>query len=226
MQNPVAWMLKTGHGVMFAVGKPSSEIDLWTPLYVEPPASLPDRGPWKIVNADQIGSDDFTHDVWLKVSGDFGGDEPRAAYMQWLCSVLNAEPPAPRERHPDDFLHFREPPAPREPTPDVATIAAWLETPEGRDKIAEAVRQASEANAQMAESRRVTWEMLNTPIGAAAPSEIARDAARLDWIDANVKITERVKGWTSERWRWSLALPAADNIRAAIDAAIEQERNA
>jgi transcription elongation factor Elf1 len=58
---------------------------------------------------------------------------------------------------------------------------------------------------------------------AAAPSEIARDAARLDWIDANVKITERVKGWTSERWRWSLALPAADNIRAAIDAAIEQE---
>lgn len=30
---PVAWMLKTGHGTAFATTKPECEVDLWVPLF-------------------------------------------------------------------------------------------------------------------------------------------------------------------------------------------------
>jgi len=33
---PVAWVLKTGHGTAFATVKPECEIDLWAPLYTAP----------------------------------------------------------------------------------------------------------------------------------------------------------------------------------------------
>lgn len=35
---PVAWVLKTGHGTVFAAVKPECEVDLWVPLYTAPPA--------------------------------------------------------------------------------------------------------------------------------------------------------------------------------------------
>ena len=50
-----------------------------------------DKGPWQL--ADSFGfaieSDDFTHDVRLKICGDFGSDADRVKYAQGLCDVLN-----------------------------------------------------------------------------------------------------------------------------------------
>ena len=40
---PVAWVLKTGHGTAFATVKPECEVDLWVPLYTAPPADEIDR---------------------------------------------------------------------------------------------------------------------------------------------------------------------------------------
>jgi hypothetical protein len=34
-------------------------------------------------------SDDFEHDVTLRISGDFADDAQRLAYAEWLCAVLN-----------------------------------------------------------------------------------------------------------------------------------------
>jgi hypothetical protein len=51
-----------------------------------------DKGPWKVIHdthdAPLVGSDDFTHDVWLRISGDFG-DAEKLQYAEWLCEVLN-----------------------------------------------------------------------------------------------------------------------------------------
>ena len=54
-----------------------------------------DKGPWKVIAPDKgksdwhVGSDDFAHDVWLAVSGDFEDDAQRKAYCDWLASRLN-----------------------------------------------------------------------------------------------------------------------------------------
>jgi hypothetical protein len=53
-----------------------------------------DDGPW-IASLDgrSIQSDDFDHDVMLKVTGDFWNDEDRAAYSRRLCALLNSKAP-------------------------------------------------------------------------------------------------------------------------------------
>jgi hypothetical protein len=55
-----------------------------------------DRGPWTLFfgpppKRDLIGvqSEDFEHDVTLKVSGDFHDLEQKERYCNWLLSVLN-----------------------------------------------------------------------------------------------------------------------------------------
>ena len=56
-----------------------------------------DKGPWHVLIEPEegrtdwyVGSDDFSHDVWLKVTGDFKDDADRLAYCEWLAGVLNA----------------------------------------------------------------------------------------------------------------------------------------
>lgn len=54
-----------------------------------------DRGPWQVIEPDDgkhdwvVGSDDFTHDVWLYVTGDFADDDQRRRYCEWLAQRLN-----------------------------------------------------------------------------------------------------------------------------------------
>lgn len=49
-----------------------------------------DKGPWTIDDdARCLRSDDFTHDVVLKISGDFSDDGERRRYAEELCSKLN-----------------------------------------------------------------------------------------------------------------------------------------
>ncbi len=52
-----------------------------------------DKGPWIVHNdGEAVISNDFTHDVWLKITGDFC-PESRKQYAEWLASVLNAALP-------------------------------------------------------------------------------------------------------------------------------------
>jgi len=39
---PVAWMLKTGHGTKIVEKKPYCEVDYWKPLYTQPTKTLTD----------------------------------------------------------------------------------------------------------------------------------------------------------------------------------------
>lgn len=52
-----------------------------------------DKGPWSAVQNPEgrwhVASDDFKHDVWLNVNGDFGDVETRKAYCEWLAGQLN-----------------------------------------------------------------------------------------------------------------------------------------
>jgi hypothetical protein len=54
-----------------------------------------DKGPWRVF-PDEMGtpiyvsSDDFAHDVQLRVFGDFADDAERLAYCEWLAGVLNS----------------------------------------------------------------------------------------------------------------------------------------
>lgn len=51
---------------------------------------LHDKGPWVVSNdGREIASDDFTHDVILRVTGDFWSDEQRKAYAENLAAKLN-----------------------------------------------------------------------------------------------------------------------------------------
>lgn len=52
-----------------------------------------DKGPWIVASetGNKIESDDFTHDVTLTISGDFGSDADRVEYAQWLCEILNKQ---------------------------------------------------------------------------------------------------------------------------------------
>lgn len=52
---------------------------------------LHDKGMWVVSdNGVSISSDDFTHDVILRVTGDFFSDEQRKAYSENLAAKLNA----------------------------------------------------------------------------------------------------------------------------------------
>jgi hypothetical protein len=50
-----------------------------------------DKGPWRLyfdVSMFGVASDDFKHDVVLRVSGDFGGEDKRE-YCELLATALN-----------------------------------------------------------------------------------------------------------------------------------------
>lgn len=51
---------------------------------------LHDKGPWTVSeDGSAIESDDFTHDVILRVTGDFYSDEQRKEYADNLAAKLN-----------------------------------------------------------------------------------------------------------------------------------------
>jgi len=55
-----------------------------------------DTGPWEVAPDGRVlSSDDFDHDVQLRVSGDFYSDEQRRAYSQALALRLNQLPKEP-----------------------------------------------------------------------------------------------------------------------------------
>lgn len=51
-----------------------------------------DRGPWSITTNMELQSDDFQHDVIIKVTGDFAGLDDRLTYLNALKDLLNREP--------------------------------------------------------------------------------------------------------------------------------------
>lgn len=60
-----------------------------------------DKGPWVVddkmvkgvAGGSQrqitVGSDDFTHDVLIRFTGDFANNDERRKYADWLCDALN-----------------------------------------------------------------------------------------------------------------------------------------
>jgi hypothetical protein len=47
-------------------------------------------GPWTVAQEGRaLYSDDFHHDVTLKIMGDFANDEDRTAYAKHLAAILN-----------------------------------------------------------------------------------------------------------------------------------------
>lgn len=53
-------------------------------------ARVPDRGPWKLAeNGEFLYSDDFEHDVHLRINGDFGGPERQLKYAAYLARILD-----------------------------------------------------------------------------------------------------------------------------------------
>lgn len=56
-----------------------------------------DKGPWRVVvygsqanNQVRVMSDDFEHDVSLRIFGDFADHAERQRYAEWLAGKLNA----------------------------------------------------------------------------------------------------------------------------------------
>lgn len=55
------------------------------------PEELQDDGPWTVSeDGHSIASDNFTHDVILRITGDFYDDRQRKAYAENLVKKLNA----------------------------------------------------------------------------------------------------------------------------------------
>lgn len=50
---------------------------------------LYDKGKWYVSDDAVLYSDDFNHDVMLKIYGDFGGLNEKKAYANTLCRLLN-----------------------------------------------------------------------------------------------------------------------------------------
>lgn len=57
------------------------------------PCPCPDKGPWRVKQSEDgavlLLSEDFTHDVCLKIGGDFESAEERKAYGEYLAEVLS-----------------------------------------------------------------------------------------------------------------------------------------
>ena len=51
-----------------------------------------DKGPWNISTNMELQSDDFTHDVRIKINGDFEGLADRLRYLNALKDRLNEKP--------------------------------------------------------------------------------------------------------------------------------------
>lgn len=66
-----------------------------------------DKGPWSLYH-DQKGilvgviSEDFEHDVVLRVSGDFTDHAERLSYCEWLARKLNTPDAATTEGGDDE----------------------------------------------------------------------------------------------------------------------------
>lgn len=68
-----------------------------------------DHGPWSPLMSEEtelnsrrvegVASADFRHDVVLRVSGDFASPAERAAYCDWLVTVLNTASERVRAEH-------------------------------------------------------------------------------------------------------------------------------
>ena len=52
-----------------------------------------DKGPWNITTNMELQSDDFMHDVRIKINGDFEGLADRLRYLNALKDRLNEKPP-------------------------------------------------------------------------------------------------------------------------------------
>lgn len=60
-------------------------------MELEDVVSLPDTGPWEVSgDGSAISSDDFDHDVILRVTGDFASAEQRKSYSDQLAAQLNS----------------------------------------------------------------------------------------------------------------------------------------
>jgi hypothetical protein len=57
-----------------------------------------------------IDDDDFLYDAMLKVTGDFGDDETRISFAQWLCDKLNAPEPSDSGLAPTESKSLAAPP--------------------------------------------------------------------------------------------------------------------
>ncbi len=51
-----------------------------------------DKGPWGITTNMELQSDDFLHDVRIKIDGDFDGLADRLRYLNALKERLNEKP--------------------------------------------------------------------------------------------------------------------------------------
>lgn len=54
-----------------------------------------DRGPWNVCMNNgraEILSEDFNHDVMLRISGDWADNAQRTQYAEWLANELNECP--------------------------------------------------------------------------------------------------------------------------------------
>ncbi len=55
--------------------------------------NVPDAGPWKFDFSEKgelaLYSDDFNHDVMMRVSGDFGDKRNKEIYGEYICEILN-----------------------------------------------------------------------------------------------------------------------------------------
>jgi hypothetical protein len=73
-----------------------------------------DKGPWKVIPATGmrggvcVASDDFTHDVLLRINGDFESDTQRLAYADWLAAKLNSTADQPDPAPDSEAYQFRE----------------------------------------------------------------------------------------------------------------------
>jgi hypothetical protein len=66
-----------------------------TNSYIKMMTHTPDQGPWSVYEHNgqfSIESQDFRHDVLLRVTGDFFDDTVRREYAQHIVEILNAAP--------------------------------------------------------------------------------------------------------------------------------------
>ena len=59
---------------------------------VKAPQLIKENGPWRVIEKNGkviIASDDFSHDAWLNLSGDFSDTEEKIAYAKEIAKALN-----------------------------------------------------------------------------------------------------------------------------------------
>jgi hypothetical protein len=98
-----------------------------------------DKGPWKVIPATGmrggvcVASDDFTHDVLLRINGDFESDTQRLAYADWLAAKLNSTADQPSLRRCPDCDTPMWPAEFNVPCGRCATMKADQQSAKGQD---------------------------------------------------------------------------------------------